>query len=54
MFVNEITRSDVEVALSISQAMAVRLLRGLLDTGVIQVIGGGKKTRYKKAISQFF
>ena len=46
---NEIARSDVEAALSISQAMAVRLLRGLLDNGVIQAIGGGKKTRYKKA-----
>ena len=45
---SEIVRKDVEAALSISQAMAVRLLRGLLDKGAIFVIGGGKKTRYKK------
>jgi len=46
---NEIVRKDVENALSISQAMAVRILRGLLDKGVIRAIGGGKKTRYVKA-----
>jgi ATP-dependent DNA helicase RecG len=44
----EIVRKDVETALSISQAMAVRLLRGLVDKRTIQVIGGGKKTRYRK------
>ena len=44
----EIVRSDVEAALSVSQAMAVRLLRGLLDKGAILAIGGGKKTRYRK------
>jgi len=44
----EIIRKDVETALKISQAMAVRLLRGLLDKGVIRTIGGGKKTRYRK------
>jgi len=46
---SEIARKDVETALSISQAMAVRLLRGLLDKGAIRVIGNGKKTRYVKA-----
>jgi len=46
---SEIVRKDVETALSISQAMAVRVLRGLLDKGVIQIIGGGKKSRYRKA-----
>jgi ATP-dependent DNA helicase RecG len=46
---SEIVRKDVEAALSISQAMAVRILRGLLDKGVIRAIGGGKKTRYVKA-----
>ena len=44
----EIIRKDVETALHISQAMAVRLLRGLVDKGIIRVIGGGKKTRYVK------
>jgi ATP-dependent DNA helicase RecG len=44
---NEIVRKDVEADLGISQAMAVRLLRGLVDKGAIQAIGGGKKTRYK-------
>jgi ATP-dependent DNA helicase RecG len=45
---DEIVRKDVEAALNISQAMAVRLLRGLQDKGAIQAIGGGKKTRYRK------
>ena len=42
----EIIRKDVENNLVISQAMSVRLLRGLQDKGIIQSIGGGKKTRY--------
>jgi ATP-dependent DNA helicase RecG len=45
---NEIVRKDVETSLTISQAMAVRVLRGLLDKGAIRAIGGGKKTRYRK------
>jgi ATP-dependent DNA helicase RecG len=44
----EITRNDVETALRVSQAKAVRLLRGLIDKNVIRVIDGGKKTRYSK------
>ena len=44
----EIVRKDVEAALDVSQAMAVRLLRGLLDKEAIRAIGGGKKTRYRK------
>jgi ATP-dependent DNA helicase RecG len=44
----EIVRKDVETELSISQAMAVRLLRGLVNKRVIQAVGGGKKTRYRK------
>jgi len=44
----KIVRKDVETALSISQAMAVRLLRGLIDKGVIKAINGGKNTRYEK------
>jgi ATP-dependent DNA helicase RecG len=43
----EIVRKDIEAALAISQAMAVRLLRELIDKGAIQAIGGGKKTRYR-------
>jgi ATP-dependent DNA helicase RecG len=43
-----VIRKDIETALAISQAMAVRLLRGLLDKGAIRAIGGGKKTRYEK------
>jgi len=46
----EIVRKDVETALAISQAMAVRLLRGLADKKAIQVIGGGKNTRYRKVL----
>ena len=41
-----IVRKDVESALSISQPMAVRLLKGLVDKGKIRVVGGGKNTRY--------
>ena len=44
----EIVRKDVETVLDVSQAMAVRLLRGLLDKETIRAIGGGKKTRYRK------
>ena len=47
----EITRKDVEIALSASQAMAVRILRSLIDKRTITVVGGGKKTRYIKAYS---
>jgi len=47
----EIVRIDVENVLSISQAMAVRLLRSLQDKGVIKAVGGGKNTRYRKAIN---
>jgi ATP-dependent DNA helicase RecG len=46
---NEIIRKDVETALTISQAMAVRLLRSLVDKGALRVIGEGKNTRYTKA-----
>ena len=45
----DIGREDVETALKISQAMAIRLLRSLTDRGLIQVIGKGKNTRYVKA-----
>ena len=45
----EIVRKDVEARLTVSQAMAVRILRGLLDKEIIRAIGGGKKTRYVKS-----
>ena len=41
-----IIRKDVESALSISQTMAGRILKGLLDKGEIRSVGGGKNTRY--------
>ena len=41
-----IARKDIETALSVSQTMAVRLLKGLLDKGEIRVVGSGKRTRY--------
>jgi ATP-dependent DNA helicase RecG len=44
----EIIRKDVEANLNVSQAMAVRILRGLVDKEIIRAIGGGKQTRYKK------
>jgi ATP-dependent DNA helicase RecG len=43
-----IIRKDLEAALGVSQAMAVRLLRGLLDKGAVRSIGGGKNTRYTR------
>ena len=44
----KIVRKNVETALSISQAMAVRLLRGLIEKGAIRAVNGGKNTRYEK------
>jgi ATP-dependent DNA helicase RecG len=41
-----IIRQDIEVALSISQAMAVRLLKGLLNKDQIRTVGSGRNTRY--------
>jgi len=41
-----IARKDVESALSVSQAMAVRVLKGLTSKGEIRTVGGGKNTRY--------
>ncbi len=39
-------RKDLEDALGISQAMALNILRGLLDKGKIRVLGSGKRTKY--------
>ena len=43
---NHVVRRDVEAALSISQTMAGRLLKGLTDKGEIRAIGGSRNTRY--------
>jgi len=42
-----IIRRDVEQALAVSQAVAVRVLKALVIKGVIQSVGGGKNTRYQ-------
>jgi ATP-dependent DNA helicase RecG len=42
----DIDRKDVEAALGVSQAMAVRYLRGLVEKGAIIAVGGGRSTRY--------
>ena len=44
-----IARKDAERALSLSQAMAVRILRGLVEKGEIRTVGNGKNTRYVSA-----
>jgi len=41
-----IVRKDIEDALSVSQSMAVRLLKILQVKGKIRSVGGGKNTRY--------
>lgn len=46
---DSIVRKDIESALEISQTMAGRLLKGLLDKGQIEAIGNGKRIRYIKA-----
>ncbi|WP_168123455.1 RNA-binding domain-containing protein [Paenibacillus sp. HB172176] len=48
MFANHdsITRKEVEQQLSISQAMAVRVLKGLCDKNILRSVGGGRSTRY--------
>jgi ATP-dependent DNA helicase RecG len=43
-----IARKDVETALTVSQAMAVRLLKELVDKGAIKTVGNGKQRRYEK------
>jgi ATP-dependent DNA helicase RecG len=49
MFVNneEIKRLDIEEELKISQPMAVKLLKRLLDKDAIIRIGAGKNIVYK-------
>ncbi|MCL1874496.1 MAG: putative DNA binding domain-containing protein [Clostridiales bacterium] len=45
-----IVRKDIEKTLSISQAMAVRVIKGLLDKNAVRVIGGGKNTKYVRSV----
>jgi ATP-dependent DNA helicase RecG len=44
----DIQRHDVETTLGLSQAMAGRLLKRLMDKGLLRSRGGGKNTRYEK------
>jgi ATP-dependent DNA helicase RecG len=41
-----ITRKDVEKVLSVSQAMAVRVLKELVVKSAVRPLGAGKNTRY--------
>jgi ATP-dependent DNA helicase RecG len=41
-----IIRKDAESALSVSQAMAARVLKGMVDKGLLLVSGKGRQTRY--------
>ena len=43
-----VVRKDVEAVLAVSQTMAGKILKGLVDKREIRVIGGGKNTRYVK------
>ena len=43
---DSIVRKEVKADLSVSQPMAVRILKGLIDKGEIRAVGGGKNTRY--------
>ncbi len=45
---NEIKRKDVESAVGVSQPMAVKLIKGLREKNVIEKIGNGKNSRYRK------
>lgn len=46
----EIKRKDVEDLLGISQTMSGRMLRRLVDKGIIRTVGKGKRTRYLRNI----
>jgi len=41
-----VIRKDIETALSVSQTMAVRIIKGLLDKNEIRAVGQGKNTKY--------
>ena len=42
-----IARRDVESVLDISQAMAVRVLKGLIEKSLIKAVCAGKRTKYQ-------
>lgn len=42
----EISRKDVEEVLKISQTMSGRIIKNLVNKGILQAVGGGKNTRY--------
>ena len=42
----QIVRRDAEEALGVSQTMAGRVLRQLVQKGILKTMGGGKNTRY--------
>jgi ATP-dependent DNA helicase RecG len=44
---NIITRKDVEDELKISQALAVRIIKKLIDKSIIKKLGDGKNSRYE-------
>jgi len=41
-----ITRRDAQLSLSLSQAMAVRVMRSLVEKGEVRAVGNGRSTRY--------
>ena len=43
-----VTRKEIEDSLSISQALAGRILKGLVDKGEIKTLGKGKSTKYSR------
>ena len=43
---NAIVRKDVETDLGVSQTMAIKILKGLVDKGEIRAVGQGKNTKY--------
>ena len=46
-----VTRREVEELLSVSQASAARILRGMVENGKLIKVGSGRKLRYEKKSS---
>jgi ATP-dependent DNA helicase RecG len=46
---DSIVRKDAEKILSVSQSMAARVLKGLVDKNILRTIGKGRQTRYVPA-----
>ncbi len=49
---DEITRSDAEELAGLSSSSASRLLRQMVKEGILEIIGGGKNTRYRLPTSR--